>query len=41
VADVRTDWQWKQARTLLLTFDLLAFVLGFAALGHHPPQGEL
>ncbi len=25
VANVRNDWQWKQARILLLTFDLLAF----------------
>jgi putative transposase len=25
VANVRNDWQWKQARMLLLTFDLLAF----------------
>jgi putative transposase len=25
VADVRNDWQWKQARMLLLTFDLLVF----------------
>jgi len=25
VANVRTDWQWKQARMLLLTFDMLVF----------------
>src|SRR5262245_864927 len=25
VANVRNDWQWKQARMLLLTFDLLVF----------------
>jgi putative transposase len=25
VANVRNDWQWKTARMLLLTFDLLAF----------------
>lgn len=25
VANVRTDWQWKQARQLVLRFDLLAF----------------
>jgi putative transposase len=25
VADVRNDWQWKQARVLVLMFDMLAF----------------
>jgi len=25
VANVRSDWQWKQARMLLMTFDLLVF----------------
>ena len=25
VANVRNDWQWKQARLLVVMFDLLAF----------------
>ena len=25
VANVRNDWQWKQARRLVVTFDLLVF----------------
>ena len=41
VADVRTDWQWKQARMLLLTYDLLAFDLGFAALGAPSAAGRI
>jgi hypothetical protein len=36
VADVRNDWQWKQARLLLLAFDLLVFeTLNLKAM-HYP-----